>query len=582
MPIRLSGLNSGLDTESIIQALVSSYSVKKDNYVKAQTKLSWTQDAWKSLNTKIYSLYDKIGKLKYSDAWNMKTTTVSDSTKAKVTAGGKAVNGSYSLRVEQLAKTGYLTGGELKEGTTEASTLGELGYTGDGEIEVSVGNGETKRISVSADTTVGDFVSQLNEAGVKASFDSKNLRIHVAASDTGAKNDFKLSGDKIALGMLGLDEEAGTLGADATEKSTLADLGYDGFGYIQVTASDGQKKDIFVDQYTTVEQFVEDLNNAGVNAEYDAADKKIDVSGNAGEFQLSGDANALHAFGLNGDAANRIHGQDSVIWFNGAKYTSSSNSYEINGLTIEALAETGDQEVGIATRVDTEGIYNKIKDFLKDYNELINEMTKLYGADSSKGYEPLTSDEKDAMTDTQVEEWEKKIKDSLLRRDSTLSGIMTTMRTSMSKSYTIDGKNYSLSSFGIATLGILNAPKNEESAYHIDGNKDDSSTSNKEDKLMSMLTTDPDTVVDFMKQLATGLYDGLHKKMGSTTLSSAYVVYNDKQMAREYSDYTTTIKKWEQKVADMEDSYYKKFAAMESALAKLQSSSSSLGTLLGG
>ena len=70
--------------------------------------------------------------------------------------------------------------------------------------------------------------------------------------------------------------------------------------------------------------------------------------------------------------------------------------------------------------------------------------------------------------------------------------------------------------------------------------------------------------------------------MKSTTLSSAYVVYNDKQMAREYSDYTTTIAKWEQKIADMEDSYYKKFAAMESALAKLQSSSSSLGTLLGG
>ena len=62
MPIRLSGLNSGLDTESIIQALVSSYSVKKDKYVKAQTKLSWKQDAWKSLNTKIYILYDKVGK----------------------------------------------------------------------------------------------------------------------------------------------------------------------------------------------------------------------------------------------------------------------------------------------------------------------------------------------------------------------------------------------------------------------------------------------------------------------------------------------------------------------------------------
>lgn len=488
MPIRLSGLNSGLDTESIIQALVSSYSVKKDNYVKAQTKLSWKQDAWKSLNTKIYSLYDKIGKLKYSSAWNMKTTAVSDSTKVRVTAGSKAVNGTYSLRVEQLAKTGYLTGAELDAETSEKSTLGDLGYDGTGTISVKAADGETKEITVDQNTTIKDFVSQLNEAGVKANYDAKNQRIYVAASDTGEKNDFTMTGDQ----------------------------------------------------------------------------------------------DALRAFGLSDDVANRIKGQNSIIYFNGAKYTSSSNSYEINGLTIEALGETGSQEVGISTKTDTEGLYNKVKDFLKDYNELMNEMTKLYGADSAKGYEPLTNDEKDAMTDTQIEEWEKKIKDSLFRRDSTLSGIMTTMRTAMSKSYTVDGKNYSLSSFGIATLGILNSPKNEESAYHIDGDKDDTNTSNKEDKLMSMLTTDPDTVIDYMKQLATGLYDGLHDKMKGTTLSSAYTVYNDKQMAREYSDYTTTIKKWEQKVADMEDSYYKKFAAMESALAKLQSSSSSLSSLLGG
>ena len=60
-----------------------------------------------------------------------------------------------------------------------------------------------------------------------------------------------------------------------------------------------------------------------------------------------------------------------------------------------------------------------------------------------------------------------------------------------------------------------------------------------------------------------------------------YVVYNDKEMAREYSDYTTTINKWEQKLQDIEDSYYKKFAAMESALAQLQAQQSNLASMLG-
>ena len=59
------------------------------------------------------------------------------------------------------------------------------------------------------------------------------------------------------------------------------------------------------------------------------------------------------------------------------------------------------------------------------------------------------------------------------------------------------------------------------------------------------------------------------------------MMYNDKEMAREYSDYTDTIKKWEEKLQNIEDSYYKKFAAMESALATLQAQQSNLASLLG-
>lgn len=55
MAIRLSGMNSGLDTDSIVKALVSGYTTKKEKYEKAQTKLGWKQESWKSLNTKVYS-----------------------------------------------------------------------------------------------------------------------------------------------------------------------------------------------------------------------------------------------------------------------------------------------------------------------------------------------------------------------------------------------------------------------------------------------------------------------------------------------------------------------------------------------
>ena len=84
-----------------------------------------------------------------------------------------------------------------------------------------------------------------------------------------------------------------------------------------------------------------------------------------------------------------------------------------------------------------------------------------------------------------------------------------------------------------------------------------------------------------MKSLTSGLYSALDSKMKSSNLSSAYTIYNDKQMTKDYKNYTTLIKQWEDKIADLEDRYYKQFSNMESQLAKMQSSTSSLSGLLG-
>ena len=131
-------------------------------------------------------------------------------------------------------------------------------------------------------------------------------------------------------------------------------------------------------------------------------------------------------------------------------------------------------------------------------------------------------------------------------------------------------------------LGYLNVPKNQQNAYHIDGDEDDANSSGNADKLMTAITNDPDTVINFMQGLAENLYDSIHKKMQTSSLSSIYTVYNDKEMASEYSDYTSIIKKWEEKLQDKEDYYYKKFSSMETALSKLNSQTSSLSGLFGG
>ena len=913
MPIRITGLTSGLDTESIISALVSSYNYKTNKYKKAQTKLSWKQDAWKTLNTKIYSLYSSVGSMKLSTAYNLKSTTVSDSTKATVKAGNNAPTATQQLNILKVAQAGYLTGAQLSSKTTTSTTLAELGYTGgDAKINLTKGDGTTKEITLTQGSTVGDVIASLKDAGVSANYDATNHRIFISSKDTGKDNDFTLTGANTegarALYQMGLavgsdatnatyksytqyydadgnklqqnvvdairtyqdaktayetasaqntnltsaygyataysemqdalknsglttDEQkklTTLLGMSATQrvnsvmdasgnvytKSTTLDDGStiyeygsgndkkyiqaittakddhnniytknadgnyvdsgaglvykatgekdsDGNEYYVYTAPDGQEAKIAMKNETTnyyqadVAQkgYTEYTDNDGIvyrsnEKNYTGSDGKtyklenntfteIDSDGNAvsngrtatvtedqkkevkttyshGNTALSdttraadllsrfredhkdtltdeviskltsniekvnvyesaedslndtdtysrkniissiqqayqsGGASAvtevtnkyaekitenqtamttaqkkmddnsvladlaamdstssdyttaLAAFvnkvqdsqrildqssTLTNSGAKKIDGCDSEIKLNGITYTSSLNTYSINGLSITAMQATGDGDtnaITVTTATDTQAIYDKIKSFLTQYNSLINEMTSLYNADTAKGYEPLTDDEKSAMSDSEVEKWEEKIKSSLLRRDDSLESVMNLMTNAMSQPVTIDGKKYYLSSFGIKTLGFLNAPENQQNAYHIDGDEDDTATSGNEDKLMAMINSDPDTVVSFMQQLTTNLYDAIGTKMKSSTLSSIYKVYNDKEMASEYSDYTTTIKKWEQKLQDQEDAYYKKFSAMETALSKLQSQTSSLSNLFGG
>lgn len=744
---RVSGMVSGIDTESLVTAMVATQTAKKEKLQKAQTKLQWKQDAFKSINTKVYGLYSKISNLRFSTAYNMKKTTVSDSTKATVTASSSAVNGTQKLTIEKLATSGYLTGAELKKGTTGSSTLADLGYT-DGDTTLSVTVGTTKKdIEVSSTTTIDDLVSKLKDAGVNASYDETNRRIFVSAKETGKDNDFAItSSSKAGLNALnaaGLcvssvsDQEnykkmasyaKGTtaetsdamleilknlknaydsnteltlkeknlsakisysnakdavneyLDGDSTNADLKADreqlvnlLKQSSSKYTYVNDETGEVKDIYevVDAvgWTAIDTKINDLAKStglitettdddgktkedtsklealrsNVKAVIAVDDNEIYTDDDKAAYYLTKDKRTAAEKELadipNQRAANdaviadennsywdikdykgmgdtelraladkyadeimnaksvvdnnfkdipvsagatRVDAEDAKITLNDAEFTSSSNVFNINGLTIKATGTTAAGEsLTISTDTDTQGLYDKIKDFLTEYNSIINELTSLYNADSAKGYEPLTDDEKSEMSDSEVEKWETKIKDAILRNDSTIGGVMNSMTTAMMSSYTVNGKSYSLASFGIHTLGYLNAAKNEQYAYHIDGDEDDSNTSGNTDKLLDMITNNPEDVEEFMKQLTSGLYSALDAKMKSTTMSSAYTIYNDKQMTKDYNSYTTQIKNWETKIEDLENRYYKQFSNMEKQLAKMQSSTSSLTSMFG-
>ena len=209
-------------------------------------------------------------------------------------------------------------------------------------------------------------------------------------------------------------------------------------------------------------------------------------------------------------------------------------------------------------------------------------MDKLYNADAAKGYDPLSDEEKDAMSDSEIEKWETKIKDSLFRKDSTLGSVFNALKDGMNQGIEVNGKTLYLGDFGIGTQNYFEAADGERAVLHIDGDKDDGVSSGNADKLKSMIATDPDAVVGFFTKLSASLYDKMHDLSGTSSTSSFGSFFEDKQMKTDIADYTSKIAEAEEKLNAYEDRYYNKFSKMEVALSKLQSQTSYLSGLFGG
>lgn len=757
MAIKLSGMISGMDTDAMIDELVKAYSVRKDSYVKEQKSLEYKQDAWKEMNSKIYSLFSgKLSAMRFSTNYAMKSIKTSNSNKVTVSGSSNAVNGTQELKIESLAKSGYLTGGvvatESGDDLKASSKLSELGVSA-GRLSITVA-GEESYIDVTGDMTVQGFVNQLKEKGLNASFDEANQRFFISAKNSGAANDFSISGadatgtdvlknmglysvstadvesyknyvaaadaDASYMTNLAKDEylknlinshvktlsderstyatkvnELNSKIAEEEDKKTFAALtdkektdkitelsdkiqalrdkitdenakgdeadsaAIDGYneeiakleakvtlyeeiktevgssdagdfkdklntynesvdanietyreeleepaakvkefdeaitkaqGYLSATLED--KEQFLADNSVTVDYTSEAYNEVYTkySDKYDYAKEMVAAyeeyeslveAGSTDETRL---AELREKLGLSQSetGASRIAGADAKIYLNGAMFESNSNNFQINGLTITAHAVTDDDEViTVTTDTDVDGIYNMVKDFFKEYNEVMKGMQESYNAASAGDYEPLTEEEMESMTDKQIEKWEKKLTTAALRKDSSLSSIMSLMKTAMVQSFEVNGETLNLASFGIKSAGYFEVDSNERNLYHIDGDADDKLVSGNADKLKTAIANDPDRFVEFFSKLTDNLYTQLNKKMSSSSLSSAYTVYNDKYMKQQYERYDDKISDWEDKVDAIREKYEKQFAAMETALSSLQSQSSYFSQMLG-
>ena len=503
--LRMTGLISGMDTESMVKELVKANSSKVDKVKQDKQRLEWKKEAWQSLNTQMYDFYKtELSAMKTNGTFQAKSAKANDETKVSVKAGSNAANGTHTVSVGQVASSAYLTGAVVQGNETTGKVTANTKLA---DLGVKVGTSfkiKDKEFVVDENTTMKDLAAGLSKMGVSANFDANRGRFYVNASGTGSENDFNIE---------------------------------------------------------------------------------------------SSDSEALELLGL-GSGATKVDAKDAIIQYNGVTYTGSSNTFDINGLTITAKSVTGtydaendkfvnDTPINIEVNADTDGMYKSIKNFVTKYNELIEKMNKLYN-ETNEGYDPLTDDERNQLSDDQIEKWEEKAKVGLLRRDSTIGSLLSTMRNMLNKGIEVTDKDGNTKTMTLAQLGIVTGDYSEKGKLHIIGDEDDPLFAGQDNKLKNMLESNPEVFSQTFggskdkPGIAFQMYDSLQQAMKKTENSSSLTFYNDISLKDEISDKEDEIDKWQEKLQKMEDKYYNQFGKMEAAMAKLQEQQSYISQLMGG
>lgn len=345
-----SGLASGVDTESMVEQLLSGTQQKIDKQNALKQQLEWKQEIYRDLISQINSFQTKF--FSYSSDSNLLSesffnamSAATSSTAFKATATSSAVTGSSTIEVRRLATKTSLASGEAVSGrllggmdkeALEKLVKDQVGTDEDYTLKFQVGS---KEVSVNLrDVFVKD--DQLRKFDSSTQRDAEiQAKLEEAFKDTGVKVSVKdgtmslvTQGEKrdnILLdptsGKLGLSR----LGLTATSKATSR-------ASDQTTTFSGKVDDTPKLEFTVGLDDVRrtatiDLRDVMKGGKVDegafkdvlqkALDKahgegQIKVSGTGGSFELSvsagrkvevgGNAEALSAMGLKAGQSNRI------------------------------------------------------------------------------------------------------------------------------------------------------------------------------------------------------------------------------------------------------------------------------------
>lgn len=394
-------------------------------------------------------------------------------------------------------------------------------------------------------------------------------------------------------------------------------------------------------EFVSIHDIVNEINQAdiGVKAVYDynldrfflqtiqtGANSTISITDNStltsgGKF-ITGSENKLKlqyvdAEGVSQDLLDNTTyaGEDALIDFGAAKgITQSTNTVLVNNLTI-TLKETGTTTIKVDTNVS--GIYEKVTAFVEQYNEMIDKLNAELSAKRYSDYKPLTDEQREEMSEKQIEMWEEKAKSGLLKDDMLLEKMLRSMREGLYEAVAgVTGKYNHLTNIGISTEGYASGSRGGKLV--IDSVKLTQAIEKDADSVMELLFKTPDRrlalksesqlTAEELKEkrsqsgLITRLYDNaiaamkdvinragtgndteLYRNVSSTMLIDFVSDYGSiSNIERDIKRLNNRIDTLNQYLMKRETQYWNQFMAMEKALNQMNQQSAWLAQQFGG
>lgn len=543
------------------------------------------------------------------------TFSTSDSFEISGSAAGMAIVGLSGSVKSSAAKdaAGNEIAGQFEVKTTAVNEqFAETGKV-NGTVDVTL-DGIRKSIAVAEGESMADFQKKVQSAfGNSVQFKEENGEWKISVNGKG--RNLTISANADTMEAIGFDKGTTAVSSQILRSDSLGKLGVVNANDKNTTYSfDINGKTIEYTSEDTVSSIMNKINSsgAGVTMSYNDLSDKFQIQSNStGEgydLNITGDTQGLFAkfgFDMNGDSIDSssvVKGQNAVVNINGVTVERASNNFTYNGLnislnsttgtyetdangnfvensdgTMKAAAGTVEQKAEITTTRDTDKIVDTLKSFVEDYNKMIEKLNKYTHEKASyKSYAPLTEAQKKQMSEKEIELWEEKSKEGLLRSDKDVNSFLSDMRSAM---YTSAGSRLSLSSIGI------NSSSNWQDYGKLEID---------EDKLRSALETDAEGVQELFTG-TNGLATRLSKICDKTANTSSGKPGSLVQMAGVVGKGTESNNMIKEKLDAItkklnslnmlyekrKDRYWKQFNAMETALSNMNSQSSWLSNMIG-